>query len=495
MKYTLDRFKRSKSKDKVPDDAAEGVVAATQLSTWSGRLGRLLDKLSKKKDAQDEAKASIVHLMGMAVKTAEEDEDSGIMSKLLSRVLKFIGKRVFKAIVQPILRFAARMAMNIVRIAARTLLRFVILPAIELVATALTALVATPIGLGILAVAALGAGGYMAWKKWGGGAAPEIVEVEETAPTGAVVDGQAAPEVAPTPEPPKTRFEQAVETVRQSAPVQAIERVVERPKVFVPKKGSKFQGFGDEMDSYIHETAVKYPILPEPELRGFIKMEAGWTGNMSPTGAIGTGQFTAGTWNSLISKGGAQLGMTRITGIYGEEKDEKGRPIKPHIKPNPNGNFRTEQDPRFNRRINTLATGLLASGNAEMLRRAGIPITGANLYMMHNIGPGIIDVMKGRSASASTIDAMRKNGMTGAINTPEKFLQFQKGRYETAYQEANTTTEPIQDVPQMAQGKTLEQQPAKTTAAKTSNKPVVAATPSKPQTDLVRGPNNSLVRL
>lgn len=98
----------------------------------------------------------------------------------------------------------------------------------------------------------------------------------------------------------------------------------------------KFRGFGVDIDNYIREAAAKYGI-DEKVLRGFIKMEAGWTGKMSPTGAIGTGQFTKGTWNELARMtDGKEIGMTPITGE----------------------NFRKENDPRYNKQINTFATAL-----------------------------------------------------------------------------------------------------------------------------------------
>lgn len=59
-----------------------------------------------------------------------------------------------------------------------------------------------------------------------------------------------------------------------------------------------FNGFGSEIDSYIRMAAQRYQVS-EAMLRGFVKMEDGWYGNISPTGATGVGQFTMGTWNWL----------------------------------------------------------------------------------------------------------------------------------------------------------------------------------------------------
>jgi len=204
---------------------------------------------------------------------------------------------------------------------------------------------------------------------------------------------------------------------------------------------------------------------------------------MSPTGAIGTGQFTAGTWNALIPKGGAALGMVPLTGVYNE--------TPPKIKPNPKGNFRTEQDPRFNRRVNTLATALLASQNAEMLKRAGLPITGENLYMMHNIGPGIIPVMQGQPASEKTLLAMRQNGMLPNM-TAQQFLAYQKGRFGVAYEQANTKTDMVADQPQMADAKTVTPLAKVQKRAPPKASTVIASTGPK-QGDLIRGPGKTIV--
>lgn len=180
-------------------------------------------------------------------------------------------------------------------------------------------------------------------------------------------------------------------------------------------RGSKkFDGFGADVDGHIAEASKRYG-LPEDVLRGFVKMEGGWTGTMSPTGAIGTGQFVKGTWNSLAkSKDGQDIGMKTI-----------------------GANFRTPNDPRFDNRTNTLATGLLAKQNADILTKAGLPTTGENLYMLHNIGPGVIPALKGsNNVTPSTVQAMRHNGLKDGM-TATDFVTLQKGRFNQAYAEAN----------------------------------------------------------
>lgn len=180
------------------------------------------------------------------------------------------------------------------------------------------------------------------------------------------------------------------------------------------KTGSGAFSFGGGVDEHIKEASKKYG-LPEDVMRGFVKMEGGWTGKMSPTGAIGTGQFTQGTWDELAkTKEGQEIGMTKI-----------GK------------RFRTAADPRFDKRTNTLATALLAKKNAEMLKKAGVPVTGENLYMMHNIGPGILPVLQGRDdVNAQTVRAMQQNGLKAGMS-PTDFVRYQKGRYNKQYQTAN----------------------------------------------------------
>ena len=177
--------------------------------------------------------------------------------------------------------------------------------------------------------------------------------------------------------------------------------------------GKAFE-FGGGVDQYIAEASKKYGI-PEDVLRGFVKMEAGWTGAMSPTGAIGTGQFTQGTWNSLVGTAeGRAIGMTKID----------------------KSNFRQANDPRRDKRINTLATGLLAKQNADILKNNGLPITGENLYMLHNIGPGVISALKGGSVNAATEKAMRQNGKRSGESAAQ-FAKRQQGIFSGHYATAN----------------------------------------------------------
>ncbi|PJG84796.1 hypothetical protein [Conservatibacter flavescens] len=175
-----------------------------------------------------------------------------------------------------------------------------------------------------------------------------------------------------------------------------------------------FNGFGRDIDRYIHEAAQRYQIS-EVMLRGLVKMEDGWYGKVSPTGPIGVGQFTRDTWNWLSqTERGREIGMQLIT-------------------PSIQG---TRLDPRHHKRINTLATALLARWNAEQFQLRGIPITDENLYMAHNIGlEGLHRAILGRS-TPEDIRNMRRNGMKRGMSV-KQFIAYQKGRYSSHKSIAN----------------------------------------------------------
>ena len=182
-------------------------------------------------------------------------------------------------------------------------------------------------------------------------------------------------------------------------------------------KGNYAFSFGKDVDSYIAQASKKYGI-DEKILRGFVKMEAGWTGKMSPTGAIGTGQFIKSTWNGLVkTKEGQEIGMTKIN----------------------KSNFRKSNDPRYDKKINTLATGLLAKQNADVLRKYGVPITGENLYLSHNIGAVTFARALTGKANAKGLEAMRNNGMKKG-ETPKQFVDRQRAIYQKHYNQANKVT-------------------------------------------------------
>jgi hypothetical protein len=476
MNYTLDRFPTRE--DRPVLEAFDGLQ---RLAVATTKLERLLTKLGKKAHDSRQAKKAMQSVVEMATRLEEGEPERDVMGRLMGKVMEMVGKRLIKAIMRPILRFAARMAMNLVRIAARAALRWVIVPLFEAAATAVAAVLTPEVLIG-LGIAAAVAGGVALYRKYF--AKPEVEEID-TAPTGAVVEE--------LPNPVAAQPKSTLETITESSAVKAIKRAFATQKIYKAKEGKKFTGFGADVDGYIREASTMFPTLPLDVLRGFIKMESGWTGKMSPTGAIGTGQFVASTWNALISKGGAAIGMQPITGIYREEKDAKGRPIRPHVKPNPNGNFRTEEDPRFDKRINTLATALLASQNATLLRQAGLPVTGANLYMMHNIGPGIINVMKGGEASPATLLAMQQNGMKASMSAQD-FLEFQIANYERAYREANSATALVTDQPRMAESRYVEP-PRKTTLKTAAQSTTPVITSNNSPTDLIKGPGKTLVGL
>lgn len=176
-----------------------------------------------------------------------------------------------------------------------------------------------------------------------------------------------------------------------------------------------FHGFGAEVDSYISEASKRYGI-DERVMRGLVKMENGWTGEMSPTAAIGVGQFTRDTWDYLAGRTeGKAIGMQKIS----------------------NANFKTSNDPRYNKRINTLATGLYASINSSKLRENGLPVTSVNLYLMHNIGAGVIPALKGSNGvNSNTLISMNRNGRA-KNETPVQFVQRQGAKFQQHYEIAN----------------------------------------------------------
>lgn len=178
-------------------------------------------------------------------------------------------------------------------------------------------------------------------------------------------------------------------------------------------KPGKFTGFGAEMDAYIKEAAQKYGI-DEKTLRGFIKMEGGWTGKMSHTGALGPGQFVLDTWDDLAkTKAGKEIGM-RVIGSC----------------------FQAACDPRRDRRINTLATALLMVQNTKFLERKGIPATPENLYMAHNMGPGFVAAIHGKAKF--TDDTRRNIKINGGRNmSPQEFIKYQQNKFKQHYVDAN----------------------------------------------------------
>lgn len=232
------------------------------------------------------------------------------------------------------------------------------------------------------------------------------------------VDPTDPSKVTPTQEKVATATKYVARAVEQgvAAATGVAKATVGAVKGAVSSSNSNYAfSFGKKVDGYIKEASKKYEI-PEDVLRGFVKMEDGWTGKMSPTGAIGTGQFTQGTWNGLAkTDAGKEIGMTKINKT----------------------NFRKASDPRRNQQINTLATGLLAKQNADLLKKHGLPLTGENLYMLHNIGPGVIPVLKGSTkVSDATMEAMKVNGWVKGM-TPKSFVKYQKKRFNNHYSIAN----------------------------------------------------------
>ncbi len=394
----------------VGEPLIELLTSTTRTTVQGLGLARLIEVKRRRAREQEDAVRAVK--AGLLLDSADSfDAPQQLVGtrtgrSLLNRVLKFVGKQLLKRIVKPIIRFAIRAAMQVARIAIRQVLRMVLMPVLEGI---FLAAVANPVGaVAVLGLLAAGGVGYWAWK--------EFFQTKDAPPI-------AATDVAPVSQGQEQAADVDVSTTLVSAPIAqanvpavSLTDRVTAPVRFVRNIASTnrgFAGFGDDVDRSIKVASQMFG-LPEDVLRGFIKMEAGWTGAMSPTGAIGAGQFIQRTWDGLArTADGRAIGMTVI------------------------GNrFRRADDPRRDQHINILATSLLARDNARQLRAAGLPLTGENLYMMHNIGPGIIPVMLGRPASERTLLAMRQNGMQ-PNQTAAQFLTMQKQRFMSHYETAN----------------------------------------------------------
>ncbi|MFX5825423.1 hypothetical protein ABTE10_00795 [Acinetobacter baumannii] len=294
------------------------------------------------------------------------------------------------------------------------------------------AFLASPIGIVLALAAAIAAlwDDYQTWKnggeslidwsKWEGGIETAIARIKELAELIKNLKDKTVEFVTKAIDDPAGTAKETVAAVTEAAKTGAavVANVAKSTVSTIKKNVSKSYGFsfGKDVDRYIHEAATKYG-LDEKVLRGFVKMEDGWTGKMSPTGAIGTGQFIQSTWDSLAKTAeGKEIGMTKI-----------GK------------RFRTKNDPRYDKHINTLATGLLAKQNADILTKNGLAVTGENLYLLHNIGPGIIPALKGSNkVSAKTLEAIRVNTPIKG-QTPVQFVQYQKRRFKKHYNSANVS--------------------------------------------------------
>lgn len=292
------------------------------------------------------------------------------------------------------------------------------------------AFLASPIGIVLALAAAIAAlwDDYQTWKnggeslidwsKWESGIETAIARIKELAELIKNLKDKTVEFVTKAIDDPAGTAKETAEVATQAAKTGAavVANVAKSTVSTIKKSVSNSYGFsfGKDVDRYIHEAATKYG-LDEKVLRGFVKMEDGWTGKMSPTGAIGTGQFIQSTWDNLAKTAeGKEIGMTKI-----------GK------------RFRTKNDPRYDKHINTLATGLLAKQNADILTKNGLAVTGENLYLLHNIGPGIIPALKGSNkVSAKTLEAIRVNTPIKG-QTPVQFVQYQKGRFKKHYNSAN----------------------------------------------------------
>ena len=457
--YTLQRFMR-------PGQTYESEEEEVATVSVFVKLKRMAAAAAARKDADNDTShlASILAKRLLLAKSnveAEESEES-----LVSQAIGWVAKKLFKSVVKKAFRFAIRTTWQLARIALRSLVRYAVIPVIEFV-SALA--VANPITATILGVVGAAGLGYYLWKKYTGANVDDPASPSLMARVIDKAQELAAPVLESIPGvnriPAVQRLINAQKTVQAIDQSEAINFIKEGQSKY---KAKKFEGFGQSMDSAIKEASGRYGI-PEDALRGFIYMEGGWRGAKSSTGALGVGQFTVGTWNDLA-------------------RTAEGKAIGMEPKATKHG---LDNDPRRNNYVNTLATALLAWRNAKALKQHGFPVTGANLYMLHNIGYLFFKIMEGKTLGANDWQALRVNGLrTG--DTARDFVAMQQAKYEQARATANNAT--VTNSPALPA--LPESDNTKTSSASTSRalafKPIATTgvSPSKSPLDVFKVNNN-----
>lgn len=256
------------------------------------------------------------------------------------------------------------------------------------------------------------------------------------------------------------------QTAKGVATVTATALTPNSPKVLPSGMPNYAFRFGGGVDEHLHEASQRYKIS-EATLRGFALKEGGWTGKDSSTSAVGVGQFTKNTWNDLIKKfpqEAAAIGMNEIN----------------------DSNKLKANDPRRNKRINTMAMALLISKEIDpALKRYGIPITDENRYLVYNIGSGVLPLLAGKnvSNSAKLEKSMRLNGKK-ANETQQQWLKRQGGSINTFKAKANVINNPSTKPAQQVQKAIQTKKEANTQAVQSKQvniKPQdVAPSPPKP---------------
>ena len=323
---------------------------ASSLAMYARRMKKDKERASAA-DIDTASSAVITTFIEGAVNRAKEQESG--RNNMLGRVVYFMvrktvgmvfkrgGKFIFKHLIVNMARLAVTTVRGLVLLAARSMVRFVMLPAVE----AALALAMNP---ATWAAAAIMGTGYAAWTYL----LPNSLKDRIRGYFGVAAS-------------------KAVDTIEKTYSKTTGKQIYEREKrikdVTIRDQGANPTGkgfvFREDVEENLERVSREFDI-PLHYIRALVKFASGRDPNVgSQTGALGLGQFIRSTWN----------GFARDYPQYASEG------LVPIVDGRP--------DPRLNIRAMSIAIALYIKGNAAALANQKLdPSDMFNIYLMYNLG-------------------------------------------------------------------------------------------------------------
>lgn len=320
----------------------------------------IMEFFRQKKDGEEAARKIVADVLANS-ETVEDDfdEEGNKQSGLILTLLKWLGKTILRRVLSPVLSTVVRITMAVGRFALRAAVQLIIRPVLTAV---FGFIVANPLIAG--AALLLGGLGYVIYNKW----FKKEVSSSVMAPPGTKPSTLPSFETTEGERQRKGKKSEdfgVMETLPSGVPVVKSPTEVAKDLMFKKSKRQRFEMVKQDLVDAANKAGIDVSTIVK-----IAHFESGFDTTAAPvklSSAHGLGQFLNAVWTQYINKYGEKYGINTKGGKLTRAEAAQYR-----------------NDPK----IQAYMLAELTKENILLGRKLGGYNDDANVYALHNLGPG-----------------------------------------------------------------------------------------------------------